>query len=136
MADLTVTAKLVGPTIMAARIRDHVVLADIPAAMGGTDIAPLPPEIFLASLAQCFGMVAALHCRSREIPCQGLEVTVTADKAKDDDGSEYWTNIKMHARIPGDLDRQRLEAMGRHAKLLCSVRGTIIRDQEIDVTIE
>ncbi len=134
MAQLTVTARLVGPTLFAAKVRGHLVLADLPEEMGGTDVAPLPPEILLASLAECFGMVAALHCRDRGIPCRGMSVTVCADKGKDENGAEYWTSIKMHVRLPEEVDEQRVRAIMRHASLACSVRGTIIREQDVTVT--
>lgn len=134
MAQLKVTARLVGPTLFAAKVRGHLVLADLPEDMGGTDVAPLPPEIFLASLAECFGMVAAVHCRDRGIPCRGMKVTVCADKAKDEDGAEYWTNIKMHIHFPEEVDEQRVRAILRHASLACSVKGTIIRQQDVVLT--
>jgi len=135
MADVTITARNVGPTLFASRVRGHLVLCDLPEDMGGTDLGPLPPELFLASLANCFAMVAAIHCRDRDIPYQGMCVTVTADKAKDEHGAEYWTNIKLLVELPAEIDDERLAAILRHARLMCSVRGTVIREQDVETRI-
>ncbi|MCD6351956.1 MAG: OsmC family protein [Armatimonadetes bacterium] len=133
MPDLTVTAQLVGKTLMAARVRDHVVLSDIPEGGGGTDLGPTPSEIFLASLAQCFGMVVAVHCLSRGLDlCEGMKVTVSADSAEED-GGHYWTNIKIEVHFPRPVDERRVKAILRHARQHCAVRRTILSEQNVTV---
>ena len=130
-----VTAKNIGPTVFSANIRGHEVKADVPEAMGGTDTAPLPPELFLASLAECFGMVAAIHCRDRGIPYEGMTVTVSAEKAEEN-GEEYWKGYKLHCHFPQELPQERLDAIMRHARKACSVRGSIIRALDVEVTAD
>jgi ribosomal protein S12 methylthiotransferase accessory factor len=121
--------------MIVADIRGHKVVGEVPPSLGGTDTAPAPPELFLASLAQCFGLVATLHCQSRGISSEGLSVTVSADKAKDEDGSEYWTNIALHVHLPEGIDEERAKAILRHAQLACSVRGTLVRQHDIPITL-
>ena len=133
MVKIEVTAKNVGPTVFSADIRGYEVKADAPEAMGGTGTAPIPPEIFLAALAECFGMVAALHCKQRGLPYEGMTVTASAEKAEED-GEEYWANIKLHVHFPEKLDEERLEAILRHAKKACSVSGTVERAIDVEVT--
>ena len=135
MPDVEITARNVGGTLFATRIRGHVVFCDVPEELGGTDLGPLPPELFLASLANCFAMVAAIHCKDRGIPYQGMAVTVAADKAVDEHGAEYWTNLKLQVEMPPGIDEERLAAILRHARLACSVRGTVIREQDVETRI-
>lgn len=130
---LEVTAKNVGPTVFSADIRGYEVKADAPESVGGTGTAPCPPEILLTALAECFGIVAALHCKQRGIPYEGMTVTVSAESAEED-GEEYWTNFKLHVHFPEKLPDDRLEAIMRHAKKACSVRGTIMRPVDVEVT--
>ncbi|MBC7289031.1 MAG: OsmC family protein [Armatimonadetes bacterium] len=130
---IEVTAKNVGPTVFSANVRGHEIRADVPAALGGTDSAPMPPEIMLAALAECFGMVAALHCKERGIPYEGMTVTVSAEKTEQD-GQEYWDNFKLHVHFPEPLPEERINAILRHASSACSVRGTLIRPVDVEVT--
>ncbi|MCX7598837.1 MAG: OsmC family protein [Armatimonadetes bacterium] len=130
---IEVTAKNVGPTVFSADIRGTEIKADVPPELGGTGTAPLPPEIFLAALAECFGMVAALHCKDRGIPYEGMTVTASAEKAEED-GEQYWTNFKLHVHFPEALPDERVQAILRHATQACSVRGTIKRAVDVEVT--
>lgn len=132
---LEVTAKNVGPTVFATKVRGHEIIADLPAEKGGSDVAPLPPEIFLAALAECFGMVALIHCRDRGIPYEGMSVTVSAENSVDD-GQEHWTDMTLHCEFPEELSKQRLDAIMRHTKAACSVRGTITMGAKVEVTAE
>lgn len=130
---IEVTAKNVGPTVFSADIRGYEIKADVPPEMGGTGTAPLPPEIMLAALAECFGMVAALHCKQREIPYEGMTVTASAEKAEEG-GEEYWTNFKIHVHFPEKLPEDRLDAILRHAQKACSVRGSLKRALDVEIT--
>jgi uncharacterized OsmC-like protein len=134
MPDLKIVATNIAPTVFTAKVRGHVIVADIPEEKGGTDLAPMPPELMLASLAMCFGMVAALHCRDRGLPHVGMTVAVSADKIGKPGEQERWGNIKLHVRFPEELPPERIEAIMRHAKLACSVRGTLTAGGEVEVT--
>jgi uncharacterized OsmC-like protein len=135
MPDVVITARPVSQTMMVADIRGHKVIAELLPEMGGTGTAPVSHELFLASLAQCFGLVTLVHCRTRGISCEGMTVTVSADEARDEDGSRYWKNISLHVHLPEGIDEERAKAILRHAKLSCSVRGTIVRQQDVPVTL-
>jgi putative redox protein len=130
---LEVTAKNIGPTLFGTKIRGHEIIADMPESMGGSDAAPTPPEIFLASLAECFGMVALAHCRDRGIPYEGMTVIGSAEKVEED-GEEYWTDLTLHVHFPERLSDERVEAIKRHAIKACSVGGTVSRAIEVEVT--
>ncbi len=52
-------------------IRGHVIYVDQP---GGTDTAPTPTELFIASLASCIGFYGRRYLARHDIPADGLEV--------------------------------------------------------------
>jgi uncharacterized OsmC-like protein len=63
-----------------AETRGHRVVSDQPAGSGG-DTGMTPPELLLASLGTCAGFYAAQYLRNHHLSQQGLEVTVSAEKA-------------------------------------------------------
>jgi uncharacterized OsmC-like protein len=65
-----------------AATRGHRVMCDQPAENGGGDSGMTPPEFLLAALGTCAGFYAAQYLKARSLSAGGLEVTVTAEKAK------------------------------------------------------
>lgn len=66
-----------------ARVGRFVVQTDQPAALGGTESAPAPFELFLASIATCAGIYALGFCQVRQISTEGLGLTVWVDDDPD-----------------------------------------------------
>ena len=66
----------------AAGARGHRVLCDQPRENGGSDSGMTPPEFLLVSLGTCAGFYAAQYLKARGLPAEGLEVKVSAEKAK------------------------------------------------------
>jgi putative redox protein len=64
-----------------ATARGHRVICDQPATNGGSDAGMTPPEFLLVSLGTCAGFYAAKYLETRSLPTEGLEVTVSAEKA-------------------------------------------------------
>ena len=58
-------------------VRQHIVLTDQPLADGGTDLAPTPTELFVASLASCVAFYARRYLVRHSLPTEGLAVTAT-----------------------------------------------------------
>jgi len=65
-----------------AEARGHRIVSDQPADNGGQDAGMTPPELLLASLGACAGFYAAQYLRNHHLSQHGLEVAVTAEKAK------------------------------------------------------
>ena len=64
----------------AAQLRGHRIVCDQPAANGGADEGPTPPEFLLISLGTCAGVYAAQYLKNHGLSQDGLEVVVAADK--------------------------------------------------------
>lgn len=64
---------------VAARIGAHLLVTDQPVALGGTDSAPAPFDLFLASLATCAGIYALGFCQARGLSTEGLRLVQHVD---------------------------------------------------------
>ena len=121
MAGLTVTCKNVGKTKFCGAARGHEMYCDVTPDYGGSDAAMLPPESLLAALGNCLGMAIALTCMMKEIPYEGMEVTVTADFA--DEGARV-DNLRCEIQMPQPLD-DRQRAIVESAGKMCKVGNTL-----------
>lgn len=59
-------------------IRQHLLQVDQPVDAGGTDVAPTPTELFVASLASCVAFYARRFLARHGLPTAGLSVTATS----------------------------------------------------------
>ncbi len=79
---MEVIIKHLGDVKFDASVRGHHVVCDQPADNGGKDEGMTPPEFMLVSLGTCAGFYAAQYLKTRGLPAEGLEVKVSAEKAK------------------------------------------------------
>ncbi len=136
MAKMTVTATNLGETTIVSKVGGHTVITDIPEEVGGGGYGPTPGQLFLTSLAHCFALVVALHCRRRGINYDGMKVTVTADKVSEKGQGTRFTNLHLTLELPEELPPERLRALLRHGSIACTVKGTICGEQEVGVCIK
>jgi len=77
---MRLTCTFPGDAKVDTEVRGFRIATDQPEAYGGSNSAVAPFELFLASLATCAGYYAVQFCRKREIPTEGLGVTLDAQK--------------------------------------------------------
>ena len=78
---MEITVRHLGGVKFEATTRGHRVISDQPPANGGSDTGMTPPEFLLASLGTCAGFYAAQYLRVRSLAIDGLEITVSGQKA-------------------------------------------------------
>lgn len=61
------------------RARDHVIAADEPEVLGGTDTAADPVELLLASLASCVSIGLVTQAAKRGVELRDFEIEVEGD---------------------------------------------------------
>ena len=66
-----------GGLLVDARFGDFKISTDQPVADGGTNTAPSPFDLFLASLATCAGYYVTAFCRERDLPTEGIALKMT-----------------------------------------------------------
>ena len=116
---------------------DHHVLADEPAAYGGTNLGMTPYNFLSAGLAACTSMTVRMYARRKGWPLDDVAVDVTHDKIHATDCETCETaegkvdQFQRIVRLKGDLSpdqRQRLLEIADK----CPVHRTM--EHEINVT--
>ena len=79
---MEVTIEYLGAVQFEVRARTHTIICDQPLENGGFDEGITPPELMLASLGTCAGYYAAVYLTARQLPTSGMQIRVTAEKAK------------------------------------------------------
>jgi uncharacterized OsmC-like protein len=111
-------------------IRDHLVHVDQPASAGGTDAAPTPTELFVASLASCVAFYVRRFLVRHALPTEGMAVDAaftTADRPAR--VSDVTLSIELPQGVPAER-RAALLAVASH----CAVHNTL--EEPPDVSIE
>ncbi len=80
--------------------RNHSIIADEPAEVGGTDLGFKPGELLAASLASCTGITLRMYADRKKWDLQETMIDVTVDSNTPDGDSK----IQMSIRLFGDLD--------------------------------
>jgi uncharacterized OsmC-like protein len=113
-----------------ASARGHRVLCDQPADNGGSDGGMTPPEFLLVSLGTCAGFYAAQYLKARGLPAEGLEVKVSAEKAK---LPARLGSFRIEVLAP-DLDPQHEAGVLRAVKA-CLVHNTLVNAPAIETVV-
>ena len=112
-----------------AHFRGHTIATDQPAGGGGEDSAPMPFEVFLASIGTCAGIYILGFCRQRGIPTEGIRI-VQSHIANPTTG--MMEKIGMEIQVPPAFPKQYLEALIRSADL-CKVKKTLENPPKFEI---
>jgi uncharacterized OsmC-like protein len=113
-----------------ASARGHRVLCDQPADNGGSNGGMTPPEFLLVSLGTCAGFYAAQYLKTRGLPAEGLEIKVSAEKAKQ---PARLGSFRIEVLAPA-LDPRHEEGLLRAVKA-CLVHNTLINAPAIETVV-
>jgi len=113
-----------------AKIRKHTMTIDVPEDLKGTDSGPMPPELFVLSLASCMGYYVLFYCRKNGIPVEGLKIDADFEKAKDPDRVSK-IDIKFHV---GNVSEEHKQGMIKIAEK-CIVHQSIIHKPVINISV-
>jgi uncharacterized OsmC-like protein len=113
-----------------ASARGHRVLCDQPLENGGSDGGMTPPEFLLVSLGTCAGFYAAQYLKTRGLPAEGLEIKVSAEKAKQ---PARLGSFRIEVLVPA-LDPRHEEGVLRAVKA-CLVHNTLINAPAIETVV-
>jgi putative redox protein len=111
-------------------VRQHVLEVDQPKGDGGTDTAPTPTELFVASLASCVAFYARRYLSRHDLPTDGLAVTATFTMA---DRPARVGEINLAVTVPAGVPEERRAALLAVASH-CTVHNTL--EQSLHVTID
>jgi putative redox protein len=112
-----------------AHFRGHDILTDQPAGGGGEDSAPMPFEVFLASIGTCAGIYILGFCRQRGIPTEGIRI-IQRHFANPMTG--MMDKIGLEIQVPSTFPKQYHEALIRSADL-CKVKKTLEHPPKFEI---
>jgi ribosomal protein S12 methylthiotransferase accessory factor len=99
---------------------------------GGEASAPAPFDLFLASIAACSGIYALNFCQTRDIPTQGLGLSLSWESGgKDGSGASATLRLRLPEGFP---DRYR-DGIVRSMDL-CAVKKAILHPPGFAVEVE
>ncbi|WKZ36117.1 MAG: OsmC family protein [Anaerolineales bacterium] len=108
-----------------AHFRGHTVETDQPPA----DSAPMPFELFLASIGTCAGIYVLGFCRQRNLPTEGIRII---QRNHPNPASGLMDSIELEIQVPSTFPEQYHAALIRSAEL-CKVKKTLENPPTFDV---
>jgi len=105
--------------------RGHTVATDQPPV----DSAPMPFEVFLASIGTCAGIYVLGFCKKRNLPTEGIRIVQRNHAA----ASGMVQKIDLEIQVPPAFPSQYYDALVRSAEL-CKVKKTLENPPSFEVT--
>ncbi len=112
-------------------IRGHVLHVDQPESDGGTDTAPTPTELFVASLAACVAFYARRYLQRHGLPEDGLAVTAQAEMGAQ---PARVAAVTVLITLPPGVPEARREALLTVASH-CTVHNTLTAGPDVRVQL-
>ena len=108
-----------------AHFRGHTVATDQPPV----NSAPMPFEIFLASIGTCAGIYVLGFCKQRNLPTEGIRIVQRNHAA----ANGMVEKIDLEIQVPPAFPAQYYDALIRSAEL-CKVKKTLENPPSFEVT--
>ena len=108
----------------------HQLLADEPAALGGTDAGPDPYGLLVAALGACTSMTISLYARRKQWPLESVTVRLRHSKVHAADCTDCETKEGMVDRIEREVELRGLLSEVQRTRLIeianrCPVHRTL-----------
>jgi putative redox protein len=126
----SITVSFPGGQRVDARVGDHVVHTDQPVSGGGSDTAPDPFSLFLASLASCAGFYVQAFCATRRISTR--DITLTQQHIFDD--QKRLADVVLELGLPADFPERYVEGI-RAAAASCKVKKVLASPPNVVVRV-
>ncbi len=119
----------------------HLLRADEPVEVGGTDTGPGPYDLLLSSLGACTAMTVRMYAERKAWPLENVQVTLRHSKVHAEDCAECDQAdrkidlVERRIRFDGPLDetqRQRLREIADK----CPVHRTLTSEIRIDTAVD
>ena len=117
---------------MDTRFADHLVKTDQPIRSGGTDSAPSPFALFLASIGACAGYYVLAFCQSREISTEGISLI---QEVRRDPSTGMIDEIEIAVQLPSGFPEKYQGPLIRAVEL-CSVKKHLEMPPQINIRTE
>jgi ribosomal protein S12 methylthiotransferase accessory factor len=120
-----------GGLAVEASHESFTIRTDQPTADGGSNSAPSPFALFLASLGTCAGFYALAFCRQRQIDTAGLKLNLSWER---DDEHHHLSRVDIAVRLPEDFPARYQKAILK-AIDQCTVKRSVLDPPEFTLSI-
>lgn len=118
-----------GGVAVDAHFEGTTIRTDQPVRHGGGGAAPAPFELFLASIGTCAGFYALRFCQEREIPTDGMSVSMAWERNPE---TKLIANIRIQMLLPPGFPEKYRAAIVRAADQ-CAVKKHLADAPTIEV---
>ncbi|MBW2458372.1 MAG: OsmC family protein [Deltaproteobacteria bacterium] len=125
-----VEVRLIEGARMVAKMGDHEVTFDLSEKLGGTDSAPSPTEMFMASIAACKLFYAYRFLSRREVATNGGTSTITWQSNK-----KHIETAQVKLEMPEGVDPKLVDDCLKMVRA-CFVTASVEADMKIEATLE
>ena len=115
-----------------AAMGPRVVRTDQSEAHGGTDTAPEPFDLFLASLATCAGYYVLSFCDTRGIPVEGIQLV---QRHQFDELTNRLIRVDITLQLPAAFP-ERYRSAVLQAAAQCKVKRVLMSPPEVVVRVQ
>jgi len=115
-----------------AEFDGFTVKSDQPVRAGGAGAEPSPFDLFLASLGTCAGFFALRFCQQRELPTEGLSLSLAVER---DPEKKLPSRVRIVINLPTGFPEKYRDAIIR-ATDQCAVKRCIADPPEFEVIAE
>jgi ribosomal protein S12 methylthiotransferase accessory factor len=118
-----------GGVAVEALFEGTTIRTDQPVRHGGSGTAPAPFELFLASIGTCAGFYALRFCQERQIPTEGMSVSMSWERNPE---TKLISKITIRMTLPpGFPDKYRAAVL--RATDQCAVKKHLVEPPAIEV---
>lgn len=121
-----------GGVAVKADFKGFEILTDQPEANGGSNTAPSPFALFLASLGTCAGFFALRFCQQRDLPTEGMSLSLETTPGS---GKKKLDSVKIVLHLPDDFPEKYRPAVIR-AMDQCAVKQVLHDPPEFEVVTD
>lgn len=140
----TVAAKTTwkGDMRVECEVRDHTIVIDQPADMGGRDAGPNPLEALLFSLGSCQATLAAIIASQQRIKLADFSVEIEGDydldslMGKTQGGNSGFIEIRQKVFIDADLTKAEKIKFFEEVHARCPVTGSLLDKTKIKFDVQ
>lgn len=118
-----------GGVAVEAHFEGMTIRTDQPVRHGGGGTAPAPFELFLASIGTCAGFYALRFCQEREIPTEGMSVSMSWER---NPATKLIAEIRIQISLPPGFPEKYRTAIVRAADQ-CAVKKHLVEAPAIEV---
>jgi len=124
----------------AIQTKNHSMIADEPASVGGDDFGPSPYEFLNAGLAACTAMTLKMYAQRKQWDLQEVFVYISHSKKHSDEleldieNSGYLDHISKKLKLVGNLDdsqKQRLKEIASKCPVHKTLQNDVIIETEL-----